>query len=97
MAEKAKKAPNNRVGNNSERDYSRPHFVNRDEIDTAIEECKARVANGEKCYCAEVCDCRSCQKTKKENGSKLCDEEMLCEEGGCALGCNKCSNCKPCW
>lgn len=62
-----------------------------------IDACKARVAEGAKCFCKDECHCRRCQEFKKNKGGTLCDLPMLLSEGGCELGCNKCQNCQPCW
>jgi len=36
-----------------------------------IDACKARVAEGAKCYCRDECHCRRCQEVKKSQGSTL--------------------------
>ena len=61
-----------------------------DNTDEEIEACKARVAEGARCWCAEKCRCRKCQSTSK------CTLEAHQVEGGC-WACYKCSECKPCF
>ena len=50
-----------------------------------VEACKARVANGMKCYCLEVCGCRNCDSCKTLNPPP-----------DCYAPCMSCSNHKPC-
>ena len=51
-----------------------------------VEECKARVAAGEKkCYCVEVCHCRNCDGCS-----------TLEYPDDCYAPCRTCSNHKPC-
>lgn len=73
--------------------YSRPLAKSEAEI----EACKQRVKEGKLCYCKDVCECRECQAKTKEEGGELCTLENLKQEGGCALGCSKCSECSPCY
>lgn len=78
------------------REVSRPDGNIKD-METSIEECKARVADGMRCYCTSICNCRVCQQLLRREGSVTCPPEHLVLEGGCAWGCNQCSECKPCW
>lgn len=73
--------------------YTRPFENNQ----TEIEACKQRVSEGKICYCKEVCSCRECQAGQKESAAILCTLQDLQREGGCAFGCNKCSECSPCY
>ena len=62
--------------------------------------CKARVAGGMKCWCAEHCDCRRCQKERREKGEQRCLTPIGDCIGAiyeCPDACRECSNYKPCW
>lgn len=73
--------------------YTRPT----ENSEAGIKACKQRLKEGKLCYCKERCDCRSCQQNRKAYGEPLCDLDMLKVEGGCTLGCNNCSEHKPCY
>lgn len=61
-----------------------------DSTDEEIEACKARAAEGARCWCAETCYCRKCP------GTSECTLEEHQVESGC-WACHKCSECKPCF
>lgn len=50
-----------------------------------VDACKERVANGMKCYCLDVCQCRNCDGCS-----------VLEHPGDCYAPCRTCSNHKPC-
>ena len=62
-----------------------------------IDECKARVEEGAKCFCRDKCHCRTCWTRKRSQGEKPCSVSTLLSAGGCELGCNQCQKCQPCW
>lgn len=61
-----------------------------DGTEEEIEACKARVAEGARCWCAEKCNCRKCADTSE------CTLEAHEVNGGC-WGCHKCSKCERCF
>ena len=76
MAKKRKNKVRNKV---KKEPYVPEYTFPLDEDD--VEACKARVADGMKCYCLEQCGCRECNE---------------CEVPTCLRGCKTCSNHKPC-
>ena len=62
------------------RDYSTP-------LNDGVEKCKARVEAGLKCYCNEVCNCRTCDSKHKCTESRNCISKKKCKT---------CSNFKEC-
>ena len=73
--------------------YTRPTEIS----EAGIEACKQRLKEGKLCYCKERCSCRGCQAIHKKSDGNICSLENLKQEGGCAFGCYKCSECNPCY
>ena len=74
---------------NDWRSYSTPEGI-------GAKRCLELVMSGEKkCYCTDLCNCRSCQARNKENGGKPCANA---EAKGCIFPeCKTCSRYEPCW
>ena len=64
-------------------------------FDGGIEECRKRVAAGQKCQCLHFCECRKCNEALIAKGKQTCIADA--KDEGCNYLCDKCPEHKSCW